>query len=100
MRKEGIRGLYRGNGATLARELPGNAAWFGVYEYISNSFVPEGGSRDDVKGVQTMVGPYHVQRSARPRDSSPGHHLCGLLGRRRVRVLECATGQPFIPLMW
>ena len=32
LRKEGIQGLYRGHTACLLRELPGNFAWFGVYE--------------------------------------------------------------------
>eukprot|EP00930_Biecheleria_cincta_P031100 TRINITY_DN21578_c0_g1_i1.p1 TRINITY_DN21578_c0_g1~~TRINITY_DN21578_c0_g1_i1.p1 ORF type:complete len:325 (+),score=66.38 TRINITY_DN21578_c0_g1_i1:29-976(+) len=29
---EGVAGLWRGNLSTLAREVPGNMAWFGVYE--------------------------------------------------------------------
>jgi len=32
VREEGLTGLYRGNMSTLAREIPGNMAWFGVYE--------------------------------------------------------------------
>ena len=31
---EGIRGLYRGYGATVAREVLGNGAWFGTYEFV------------------------------------------------------------------
>ena len=33
IRAEGIAGLFRGNMSTLAREVPGNMAWFGAYEY-------------------------------------------------------------------
>ena len=32
-RRGGIRGLYRGMGATLLRDLPGHVLWFGVYEF-------------------------------------------------------------------
>ena len=32
LRETGVRGLYRGHVACLLREIPGNAAWFGVYE--------------------------------------------------------------------
>ncbi|CAK9047647.1 Mitochondrial substrate carrier family protein S (Carnitine/acylcarnitine translocase) (CAC) (Solute carrier family 25 member 20 homolog B) [Durusdinium trenchii] len=32
VRAEGVTGLWRGNLSTLAREVPGNMAWFGVYE--------------------------------------------------------------------
>eukprot|EP00438_Fugacium_kawagutii_P034853 Skav225549 [mRNA] locus=scaffold81:233965:257891:+ [translate_table: standard] len=32
VREEGVTGLWRGNLSTLAREIPGNMAWFGVYE--------------------------------------------------------------------
>lgn len=35
IREDGVsRGLFRGVTATLMREVPGNAAWFGVYENI------------------------------------------------------------------
>lgn len=32
VRQEGIQGLWRGNLGCLAREIPGNLAWFGAYE--------------------------------------------------------------------
>ena len=32
VQEEGVTGLWRGNLSTLAREVPGNMAWFGVYE--------------------------------------------------------------------
>lgn len=35
MRNEGgVVGLYKGMGATLLREVPGNAAMFGAYEWL------------------------------------------------------------------
>ena len=33
-KEEGVTGLWKGNVSCLARELPGNAAWFGVYHSI------------------------------------------------------------------
>jgi len=32
LRDEGVAGLYRGHAACVMREVPGNFAWFGVYE--------------------------------------------------------------------
>lgn len=32
VKAEGVTGLWRGNLSTLAREIPGNMSWFGVYE--------------------------------------------------------------------
>mmetsp|Transcript_10955 Transcript_10955/g.22439 ORF Transcript_10955/g.22439 Transcript_10955/m.22439 type:complete len:204 (+) Transcript_10955:608-1219(+) len=32
-REGGIRGVFRGTGATLLRDVPGSIAYFGVYEY-------------------------------------------------------------------
>eukprot|EP00405_Crypthecodinium_cohnii_P015885 CAMPEP_0206455264 /NCGR_PEP_ID=MMETSP0324_2-20121206/21649_1 /ASSEMBLY_ACC=CAM_ASM_000836 /TAXON_ID=2866 /ORGANISM="Crypthecodinium cohnii, Strain Seligo" /LENGTH=326 /DNA_ID=CAMNT_0053925935 /DNA_START=140 /DNA_END=1120 /DNA_ORIENTATION=+ len=34
LREEGLAGMWRGNGACLAREIPGNVAWFGCYELV------------------------------------------------------------------
>lgn len=34
IKQEGVRGLWRGNGACLVREIPGNIAWFGGYELV------------------------------------------------------------------
>ncbi|KEG11137.1 putative mitochondrial carrier protein [Trypanosoma grayi] len=31
--KEGLRGFFRGTGATMLRDVPGSMAWFGAYEY-------------------------------------------------------------------
>ena len=34
VRSEGVLGLWRGTTGTLAREVPGNMAWFGAYEAV------------------------------------------------------------------
>jgi len=46
VRKEGVQGLYRGHLACLARELPGNFAWFGVYEATLREFQERFGYKD------------------------------------------------------
>lgn len=48
LRDEGPRALYNGLSATLLREVPGNACWFGMYEASKALFVPEGGTKEDV----------------------------------------------------
>eukprot|EP00053_Salpingoeca_punica_P011955 m.106680 g.106680 ORF g.106680 m.106680 type:complete len:299 (-) comp15819_c1_seq2:1038-1934(-) len=56
IREEGVsRGLFRGVTATLAREVPGNAAWFGVYENLCRKMTPVGGTRADLKPHQQML---------------------------------------------
>ena len=34
VQQEGLQGLWRGNLSCLAREMPGNAAWFGAYDFL------------------------------------------------------------------
>ena len=46
IKKEGVQGLYRGHVACLARELPGNFAWFGVYEAVLRDFQDRFGYAD------------------------------------------------------
>jgi solute carrier family 25 carnitine/acylcarnitine transporter 20/29 len=48
IKSEGIRALYNGLSATLMREVPGNACWFGMYEASKALFVPVGGTKADV----------------------------------------------------
>jgi hypothetical protein len=62
IKKEGFAGLYRGHTACLMRELPGNFAWFGMYE-ATLRFVQEKGnykSRAEVplalKAISGSVG--------------------------------------------
>lgn len=55
LKSEGIRGLYRGNVGTLCREIPGNIAWFGVYEIVTKAFLKPGETKNDLKFWQTMI---------------------------------------------
>lgn len=49
VKQEGImRGLYKGNTATLLREIPGNFAWYGVYECVCKMCIPDGGTKQDL----------------------------------------------------
>lgn len=43
VRAEGLSGLWRGNTACMMREVPGNMAWFGMYEL-------------SMKGIQSSLG--------------------------------------------
>lgn len=47
VRTEGFRALFNGYSATLCREIPGNAAWFGFYELTLKWFTAEGKTKDD-----------------------------------------------------
>jgi solute carrier family 25 carnitine/acylcarnitine transporter 20/29 len=38
----GIRSIFRGSAATIARDGPGSAAYFATYEYIKRSLTPKG----------------------------------------------------------
>lgn len=38
----GLRGVYQGLSATLARNIPAVAMYFGVYEYVRQQFVKPG----------------------------------------------------------
>jgi hypothetical protein len=48
LKNEGVPGLFRGNASMLAREVPGNFAWYGVYEAACAHYIPEGGTKADV----------------------------------------------------
>mmetsp|Transcript_35406 Transcript_35406/g.83332 ORF Transcript_35406/g.83332 Transcript_35406/m.83332 type:complete len:301 (-) Transcript_35406:140-1042(-) len=48
LKEGGVRSLFYGHTGTLAREVPGNAAWFGGYELGCILMTPEGGSRKDI----------------------------------------------------
>ncbi|KAL7268012.1 carnitine transporter [Rhizina undulata] len=42
-REGGIRSVFRGSGATLARDGPGSAAYFATYEILKKKLTPENG---------------------------------------------------------
>ena len=57
LRKEGIVGLFRGLTATLARECPGNACFFGGYELTRSFLTNENEKKVDIgrkKFVQSL----------------------------------------------
>lgn len=47
-RREGLKGMYKGHEATLVREVPGNAAWFGCYNLALYMQTPAGSHRDQL----------------------------------------------------
>mmetsp|Transcript_28183 Transcript_28183/g.32437 ORF Transcript_28183/g.32437 Transcript_28183/m.32437 type:complete len:323 (+) Transcript_28183:62-1030(+) len=51
-----INGLYRGNTATLLREIPGNFCWYGVYEGICMMMTPEHGTKADLGTSAHLLG--------------------------------------------
>ena len=57
IQKEGIiRGLYRGQTSLLAREIPGNFMWYGVYEAVCKYYIPEGRTKKDLGIEIHMLG--------------------------------------------
>lgn len=50
----GIRSIYKGTVATLLRDVPANAAYFGSYEILQRSMTPEGGDRSQVGVLRTL----------------------------------------------
>jgi hypothetical protein len=57
VKTEGIaKGLYRGNTATLLREIPGNFCWYGVYEGVCKLLIPEGGTKADLGTSAHLFG--------------------------------------------
>lgn len=55
LRKEGIKGLYRGNVGTILRDAPGNIVWFGVYEWVARLFLKEGQTKKDLTMWQVFL---------------------------------------------
>ena len=43
-----VCGLYRGNTSTVLQEAPRNLYWYGTYEGIWKSLIPDSGSKDDL----------------------------------------------------
>ncbi len=48
VRENGLRGLFSGFGATLAREMPGYFFFFGGYEVSRTLLTPHGQTKDDL----------------------------------------------------
>mmetsp|Transcript_16729 Transcript_16729/g.35189 ORF Transcript_16729/g.35189 Transcript_16729/m.35189 type:complete len:339 (-) Transcript_16729:163-1179(-) len=57
VRNEGLaKGLYRGQTSMLLREIPGNFCWYGVYEGVCLSQIPEGGTKRDLTTSTHLLG--------------------------------------------
>jgi solute carrier family 25 carnitine/acylcarnitine transporter 20/29 len=50
----GIRSIYRGTLATLLRDVPASAAYFGGYEILQRAMTPEGGDRSQIGVLRTL----------------------------------------------
>lgn len=48
VRREGLAVVYRGHMATMLREIPGTAGWFGAYECFARAMTPPGAAREDL----------------------------------------------------
>lgn len=53
-REGGIRSIYKGTCATLLRDVPASAAYFGGYEILQRLMTPEGGDRTQLSMGRTL----------------------------------------------
>jgi len=53
-REGGIKSIYKGTCATLLRDVPASAAYFGGYEILQRMMVPEGGDRSQISIGKTI----------------------------------------------
>jgi len=53
-REGGIRSIYKGTLATLLRDVPASAAYFGGYEILQRAMTPEGGDRSQIGVLRTL----------------------------------------------
>ena len=51
----GISSIFKGTGATLARDGPGSAAYFAAYEIAKRALTPKGASVDDLNITNTIT---------------------------------------------
>ena len=57
VKNEGIvNGLYRGQMSLMLREIPGNFCWYGVYEGVCYSQIPDGGTKRDLGPSTHLIG--------------------------------------------
>lgn len=57
VKNDGIaKGLYRGQTSLMLREIPGNFCWYGVYEGVCLSQMPEGGTKLDLGPSTHLIG--------------------------------------------
>ncbi|KAK8803277.1 hypothetical protein WA158_000971 [Blastocystis sp. Blastoise] len=55
LKEEGIRGLFRGNLSTIYREIPGDIAWFGTYEFVTNKLACYRGGKDKLNVLDVSL---------------------------------------------
>ena len=51
----GLRSMYRGTALTLWRDIPGNVAWFGTYEFCKSLFTKWAGVRRQEKSTVAIL---------------------------------------------
>lgn len=51
----GMAGLFRGHVATMFREVPGTALWFGAYEGFLRTIQPAGARREDIASIYVVA---------------------------------------------
>lgn len=56
MKKEGIKGLYRGNVATIFREVPAYGSQFATYEFLKSSLTENNSSQKLSFWMSMLVG--------------------------------------------
>ncbi|EPZ34510.1 mitochondrial carrier [Rozella allomycis CSF55] len=50
----GMRSIFRGTGATLARDIPGSVAYFGAYEITKKLLTPAGSTPDQLNSMAVL----------------------------------------------
>jgi solute carrier family 25 (mitochondrial carnitine/acylcarnitine transporter), member 20/29 len=50
----GLKGIYKGTMATLARDVPGSGVYFAAYEIVKRAFIPVGGTSADLNSFHTL----------------------------------------------
>ncbi|KAG5647590.1 hypothetical protein DXG03_008943 [Asterophora parasitica] len=82
-REGGIRSIFRGTGATLARDGPGSAAYFAAYEVTKKALTPAGSSPADLNlGAIIVAGGtagVAMWALAIPPDVGVGNFAAGIL---------------------
>ncbi len=55
IKADGVGVLFRGYGATLAREIPGTSIWIGVYEALVHEAANRGKAREDLSNAEIIA---------------------------------------------
>ncbi|KAJ3499952.1 hypothetical protein NLJ89_g10003 [Agrocybe chaxingu] len=88
----GVRSIFRGTGATLARDGPGSAAYFAAYEVTKKALTPAGSSPADLNlGAIIVAGGtagVAMWSLAIPPDSAPSGTYSGMLDCVRKTIAQ------------